>query len=68
MTISFRPIDCLLLRPESREDVTRMILDNIVINTRPLGSPFRPRLNINDSHLRSPREDYIALILRIQPV
>ena len=43
-----------------------MILDNVIINTRPLGPPFRPRLNINDSHLSSPREDHIARILRIQ--
>ncbi|MGZ4853362.1 MAG: hypothetical protein ACXV3D_09285 [Halobacteriota archaeon] len=44
------PLDCLALRLQGREDVVRVVLDNVIINRIPLGATLGTWLDIDIRH------------------
>ena len=57
MPALLRPLDRFGLRREDRELVVGMILDDIIVDTVPLGPAFGARLDINVRH-----DDRLSLI------
>ena len=64
MAIFLRPLDCLTLRLEGREDVVGVVLDNIVVDGVSFGPTLWTRLDIDIWPTRS--KQYF-IITRKQP-
>src|ERR1051326_1238365 len=54
MTLSFRPFNRFSLRVEGAEHVVRMVFHDIIVDPAPLGTAFRPRLDIDVRHSHLP--------------